>query len=67
MNVSINNPVYHSGLNYKCNKNNFKISHKLQTGFSKRNWLFSELDNGSDSTGFNSRGMFFEFENEFLV
>ena len=67
MNISINNPVYHSGLNYKYNKNNFKISHKLQTGFSERNWLFSELDNGSDSTGFTTRGMFFEFENEFLV
>ena len=67
VNISINNPVYHSGLNYKYSKNNFNINHKLQTGFSKRNWLFSELVNDSDSLGFISRGMFFEFENEFLV
>ena len=67
MNISIKNPVYHSGLNYQYEINNVKLSHKLQTGFSERNWLFSNLDSGSDSLGFITKGMFFEFENEYFV
>jgi hypothetical protein len=67
INIYIRNPVYHSALNYKYDINNATLSHKVQTGYSQRNWLYTELSNDIDSVSNSNRGMFFEFENEYLV
>ncbi len=66
-NISVNNPVYHSALTYLGNSKNANFKHTLQSGFSERNWLHSELPNGaSDSTSNSTEGLFFEFENEYF-
>ena len=43
------------------------IEQKIQTGFSRRYWLHSDLENDmSDSTSNDIKGMYFEFENKYL-
>jgi hypothetical protein len=45
----------------------YRIEQKLQTGFSKRYWLHSELENGrSDSTSNDNKGMYFELDNKYI-
>jgi hypothetical protein len=67
INMSVRNPVYHSALKYQYDINNAKLSHKVQGGYSQRNWLLTELSNDIDSVSKSTRGMFFEFENEYLL
>jgi hypothetical protein len=46
---------------------NYRIEQKLQTGFSKRYWLHSELENGMlDSISNVSHGVFFELDNKYI-
>ena len=66
-NISVRNPVYLMGLaqQFKNKKHHFKS--KIQTGFSQRYWLHSELENNAeDSTSNSSEGLFFEFQNTYL-
>jgi len=65
LNISIINPVYHSAIHFKNNINNFNFNQKIQSGFSQRNWLYTDLGLDNYDSAFNySEGMFFEFENE---
>lgn len=65
-NISIRNPVHDISLLYSFDKEKYHIQQKLQTGFSKRFWLHSELENGiSDSTSNRTQGMFFELDNKY--
>ncbi len=66
-NISVRNPVHDMSLLYYFGKDNYRIEQKLQTGFSKRYWLHSELENGiADSISNNIQGMYVEFENRYL-
>ena len=43
------------------------IEQKLQTGFSQRYWLHSELENGiADSISNDTKGMYFELDNTYI-
>ncbi len=65
-NISIRNPVHDISLIYSFDKEKYHIQQKLQTGFSKRFWLHSELENGIlDSTSNRTQGMFFELDNKY--
>ena len=67
INISLRNPVYHAALIYNYKINDFHLKHKIQSGFSQRNWLYTDLgENNHDSTVHYSEGMFFELENELL-
>ena len=67
INISLRNPVYHAALIYNYKINDFHLKHKIQSGFSQRNWLYTDLgENNHDSTVHFSEGMFFELENELL-
>ena len=67
INISLRNPVYHAALIYNYKINDFHLKHKIQSGFSQRNWLYTDLgENNHDSTVNYSEGMFFELENELL-
>ena len=66
-NISLRNPVHDMLLthNFSNDKNHFEQT--LQTGFSKRYWLHSELENNlEDSISNYTEGMYFELENKFL-
>ena len=66
-NISVRNPVHDISLLYYFGKDNYRIQQKLQTGFSKRYWLHSELENGiADSISNNIQGMYVEFENRYF-
>ena len=66
-NISVRNPVHDISLLYYFGKDNYRIEQKLQTGFSKRYWLHSELENGiADSISNNIQGMYVEFENRYF-
>jgi len=66
-NISIRNPVYHSALTYQYKRNNLNLMHKIQSGFSQRNWLLSDIGIDMYDSSYNfTEGMFFEFENELL-
>ena len=66
-NISVRNPVHDMSLLYYFGKDNYRIEQKLQTGFSKRYWLHSELENGiADSISNNIQGMYVELENRYL-
>jgi hypothetical protein len=45
-NISVRNPVYDMSLIHHFDNEKYRIEQKLQTGFSKRYWLHSELENG---------------------
>ena len=65
-NISIRNPVHDISLLYSFDKEKYHIQQKLHTGFSKRFWLHSELENGiSDSTSNRTQGMYFELDNKY--
>ena len=65
-NISVRNPVQDLSLLYSIDKKRYHIQQKLQTGFSKRFWLHSELENGvSDSTSNRTQGMYFELDNKY--
>ena len=66
-NISVRNPVYDmSILHYFSNENHF-FEQKLQTGYSHRYWLHSELDNGiPDSISYHTKGMYFELDNKYI-
>ena len=67
-NISIRNPVHDISLLYSFDKEKYHIQQKLQTGFSKRFWLHSELDNRiSDSTSNRIKGMYFELDNKYSM
>ena len=66
-NISVRNPVYDMSLLHHFDNEKYRIEQKLQTGFSKRYWLHSELENGrSDSTSNDNKGMYFELDNKYL-
>ena len=65
LDVSIRNPVYHAELALKNKIKNFYFNQKIQSGFSQRNWLFTDFGVDNYDSVFNySEGMFFEFNNE---
>jgi len=66
-NISVRNPVHDLSLLYHLGNENYRIEQKLQTGFSKRYWLHSELANGiSDSISNEAQGMYFELDNKYI-
>jgi len=66
-NISVRNPVYDISLLHHFGNEKYRIEQKLQTGFSKRYWLHSELENGiSDSTSNDNQGMYFELDNKYI-
>ena len=66
-NISVRNPVYDMYLIHHFDNQKYRIEQKLQTGFSKRYWLHSELENGrSDSTSNDNKGMYFELDNKYI-
>ena len=66
-NISVRNPVYNLSLQHHFDKEKYRIEQKLQTGFSKRYWLHSELENERlDSTSNDNKGMFFELDNKYI-
>ena len=66
-NVSVRNPVYDLSLQHHFDNEKYRIEQKLQTGFSKRYWLHSELENERlDSTSNDNKGMFFELDNKYI-
>ena len=65
-NISIRNPVHDISLLYSFDKEKYHIQQKLHTGFSKRFWLHSELENGMpDSISNRTQGMYFELDNKY--
>ena len=65
-NISIRNPVHDISLLYSFDKEKYHIQQNLHTGFSKRFWLHSDLENGiSDSTSNRTQGMYFELDNKY--
>ena len=67
-NISVRNPVQDLSLIYSIDKKRYHIQQKLQTGFSNRFWLHSELENGvSDSTSNRTQGMYFELDNKYTI
>ena len=66
-NISVRNPVYDMSLLHYFGNDKYRIEQKLQSGFSERYWLHSELENGiSDSISNDTKGMYFEFDNKYL-
>ena len=66
-NISVRNPVYDMSILHQFNKGNYYIEQKIQTGFSKRYWLHSELENGLvDSISNDAQGMYFELDNKLI-
>ncbi|MAJ98305.1 MAG: hypothetical protein CBE48_003280 [Flavobacteriales bacterium TMED288] len=66
-NISVRNPVYDLSILHHLSKDKYRIENKIQTGFSKRFWLHSELANGElDTISNHTKGMFFELDNKFI-
>ena len=66
-NISVRNPVYDLSLLYSIDNTNYSLKQKLQTGFSSRYWLHSELENEiEDSTSNETQGMYFEIDNRYI-
>ena len=66
-NISVRNPVYDMSLLHHFANEKYRIEQKLQSGFSERYWLHSELENGiSDSISNDTKGMYFEFDNKYI-
>ena len=67
LNISVRNPVHDMSLQHHFGNDKYRIEQKLQTGFSQRYWLHSELENGrADSTSNNTQGMYFELDNKYI-
>ena len=66
-NISVRNPVYDLSMSYHFGSNKYRVEQKIQTGFSRRYWLHSDLENDmSDYTSNDTKGMYFEFDNKYL-
>lgn len=66
-NISVRNPVHDMSLLHHFGNDKHQFEQKLQTGFSKRYWLHSELENGiADSTSNDTEGMYFELDNKYI-
>ena len=66
-NISVRNPVYDLSLLHSIDNTNYSLNQKLQTGFSSRYWLHSELENEiEDSTSNETQGMYFEIDNRYI-
>ena len=66
-NISVRNPVYDLSLVHSIDNTNYSLKQKLQTGFSSRYWLHSELENEiEDSTSNETQGMYFEIDNRYI-
>tara|TARA_Y100000739_G_C20594582_1_gene459663 strand:- start:15 stop:1772 length:1758 start_codon:yes stop_codon:yes gene_type:complete len=66
-NISVRNPVNDMSVLHHFGNDKYRIEQNLQTGFSKRYWLHSELENGmSDSTSNVSQGIYFELDNKYI-
>ena len=66
-NISVRNPVHDISLQHHFRNDKHRIKQKLQTGFSQRYWLHTELENGiTDSTSNDVQGMYFELDNKYI-
>lgn len=66
-NISVRNPVHEISLQHNFSNDKHSIEQKLQTGFSQRYWLHTELENGiTDSTSNDAQGMYFELDNKYI-
>ena len=66
-NISLRNPVYDMSLLHHFTNDKYRIEQQLQSGFSERYWLHSELENGiSDSISNDTKGMYFQFDNKYI-
>ena len=66
-NISVRNPVYDLSMSYHFGSNKYRVEQKIQTGFSRRYWLHSDLENDmSDYTSNDTKGMYFELDNKYL-
>ena len=66
-NISVRNPVHNMSLLHHFGNEKYRIEQNLQTGFSKRYWLHSELDNGvADSISNDTQGIYFELDNKYI-
>ena len=66
-NISVRNPIYDISLLHHFTTDKYRIEQQLQSGFSERYWLHSELNNGiSDSISNDTKGMYFQFDNKYL-
>ena len=66
-NISLRNPVYDISLYHVLKNNKHQFEQKIQSGYSKRYWLHSELENTTlDSISNNIRGMYLEFDNKYM-
>jgi hypothetical protein len=66
-NISVRNPVHDISLLHHFSNYKHRIEQKLQTGFSQRYWLHTELENGiADSISNDTKGMYFELDNKYI-
>ena len=66
-NISVRNPIYDISLLHHFSNDEYRIEQKLQTGFSQRYWLHTELENGiADSISNDTQGMYFELDNKYI-
>jgi len=66
-NISVRNPVHDISLLHHFSNDKHRIEQKLQTGFSQRYWLHTELENGiADSISNDTKGMYFELDNKYI-
>ena len=66
-NISVRNPVNDMSVLHHFGNDKYRIEKNLQTGFSKRYWLHSELENGmTDSISNVSQGIYFELDNKYI-
>ena len=66
-NISVRNPVYDLSLLYSIDNTNYSLKQKVQTGFSRRYWLHSELENEiEDTTSNETKGMYLEIDNRYI-
>ena len=66
-NISVRNPVYDLSLVHSIDNTNYSIKQKVQTGFSRRYWLHSELENEiEDTTSNETQGMYLEIDNRYI-
>ncbi len=66
-NISVRNPIHDISLLHHFSNDKYRIEQKLQTGFSQRYWLHTELENGiADSISNDTQGMYFELDNKYI-
>ena len=66
-NISVRNPVHDMSILHHFGNHKYHIEQKIQTGFSKRYWLHSELENEiADSISHDTKGMYFELDNKYI-